>query len=268
METQTLPGMNILLMGSLFSASLLIGILLAMLVGRRIGLRRMAEEGETASKGFTSVEGAVFGLLGLILAFLFSGALSRFDARRHLVVEEANAIGTAWLRVDLLPADAQPVMRDLFRRYTDSRIKTYELLPDMDAVEKELQRCVELQDKIWKLAVSSSQATGTGQAPMLVLPALNAMIDITTTRTEAAREHPPMVIIAMLGVLTLSSGLFAGYDMACRKKWNTFHSFLFAAVMSVTIYVVIDLEYPRLGLITMTDSDEVLKTLRQSMDPR
>jgi hypothetical protein len=67
---------------------------------------QLTEEGETASKGLGAIEGAIFGLLGLILAFSFSGALTRFDARRHLVVEEANDIGTAWLRVALLPADA------------------------------------------------------------------------------------------------------------------------------------------------------------------
>jgi hypothetical protein len=67
---------------------------------------QLTEEGETASKGLGAIEGAIFGLLGLILAFSFSGALTRFDARRHLVIEEANDIGTAWLRVALLPADA------------------------------------------------------------------------------------------------------------------------------------------------------------------
>ena len=91
--------------------------------GRRIGVRQIKEEGETASKGLSAIEGAIFGLLGLILAFLFSGSLTRFDAARHLVVEEANYIGTAWLRIALLPADAQPSMRDLFRRYLDSRIE-------------------------------------------------------------------------------------------------------------------------------------------------
>ena len=235
-------------------------------VGRRIGARRIAEEGEAASKGFGAVEGAVFGLLGLILAFLFSGALTRFDARRHLVVEEANDIGTAWLRVDLLPSDKQPAMRDLFRRYLDSRIEVYRKLPDLDAAMAELGESQALQSEIWKLAVPSAQATGTTQASMLLLPALNAMFDITTTRTEAAKIHPPTVIIAMLGVLALACSLFAGYDMAHRQRWNVLHSGAFALVLSVTVYVIIDLEYPRLGLIRMSDSDEVLVALRQSMN--
>jgi hypothetical protein len=100
-------------------------------------------------KGLGAIEGAIFGLLGLILAFSFSGALTRFDARRHLVVEEANDIGTAWLRVALLPADAQPPMRDLFRRYLDSRIEVYRKVPDKGTEDVSLSQ----EQSLWKIAL-------------------------------------------------------------------------------------------------------------------
>ena len=80
---------------------------------------------------------------------------------------------------------------------------------------------------------------------MLLLLALNAMFDITTTRAEAARVHPPLMIFGMLGALTLACLLFAGYDMAIRRRRNVLHSVAFAVVLSVTAYVIIDLEYPR-----------------------
>jgi hypothetical protein len=258
--------MNIPIFGALFAVALAVGILVLLEVGRRIGARRMAEEGESASKGFGAIEGAIFGLLGLILAFSFSGALTRFDARRHLVVAEANNIGTAWLRIDLLPAAAQPPMRDLFRRYLDSRIETYRKVPDMAAVKAELARSTQLQSEIWSLAVSASRNPEVPSAPVVLLPALNAMIDITTTRTEAARLHPPLIIFVMLGTLTLACALFAGYDMAARRRLNLLHSAGFAVVLALTVYVIIDLEYPRRGLIQMTDSDQALVDLRQSMD--
>lgn len=258
--------MNMVLMGALFAAALFIGILLLLALGRRIGARNLAREGEISQKGLGALEGAIFALLGLVLAFTFSGALARFDARRQLVVEEANAIGTAWLRVDLLPESAREPMRGLFRSYLDSRIETYRKVPDMTAVEAELARSAELQGQIWKLAVSSSPENGSPLGQMLLLPALNAMIDITTTRTEAARIHPPLVVFAMLGVLTLACALFAGYDMAVRRRLNPLHSLAFALVLAVTVYVIVDLEYPRMGLIRVTDSDEVLRELRESMN--
>ena len=99
--------MNPVFFGAVFALLLATGIVVLLEVGRRIGSRRLAKEGEAAAKGFGAIEGAVFALLGLILAFSFSGALTRFDARRHLVVAEANNIGTAFLRIDLLPVDAQ-----------------------------------------------------------------------------------------------------------------------------------------------------------------
>ena len=101
------------------------GIIGLIEIGWRIGARRLAEEGEAAAKGFGAIEGAVFALLGLILAFSFSGALTRFDAQRQLVVVEANDIGTAYLRVDLLPADARAPIRDLFSRVRCSRATTW-----------------------------------------------------------------------------------------------------------------------------------------------
>jgi hypothetical protein len=156
--------MNAILAGIIFAVVLSAGILVLLEIGRRVGLRRIAEEGEAASKGLSAIEGAIFGLLGLILAFLFSGALTRFDAARHLVVEEANDIGTAWLRIALLPADAQPSMRDLFRRYLDSRIEVYRRVPnlqDMEAVRAALAGSTNLQSEIWALAVSSSREAGT-----------------------------------------------------------------------------------------------------------
>lgn len=101
---------------------------------------------------------------------------------------------------------------------------------------------------------------------MLLLPALNAMFDITTTRTGAAKLHSPLIIFMMLGTLTLACSLFAGYDMATRQRRNVLHSVAFAVVLAVTIYVIIDIEYPRNGLIQVAEFDQVLVDLRASMN--
>ena len=101
---------------------LLAGTLLLLEVGRRIGHKRRNKDPEGASEGLGAVDGAVFGLMGLLIAFTFSAAASRFDARRGLIVEEANAIGTSYLRLDLLPTSAQTKLREDFRRYVDSRM--------------------------------------------------------------------------------------------------------------------------------------------------
>ena len=97
----------------------------------------------------------MFALLGLLIAFTFSGALTRFDERRGQVVAEANAIGTAYLRIDVLAPSTQPRLREAFRKYVDSRIATYRKLPDLQAAEHELQQSQQLQTEIWAQAVAA-----------------------------------------------------------------------------------------------------------------
>ena len=109
----------------LCALGLFLGMLILLEVGRRIGARRLAEDPEGAEAGVGTVEGAVFALLGLLIAFTFSGAASRVDTRRQLIVEETNNIGTAYLRLDLLPVEALPGLREKFRLYVDTRLEVY-----------------------------------------------------------------------------------------------------------------------------------------------
>lgn len=242
------------------------GILVLIEVGRRLGLRRTKRDAEGARAGLGAIEGAIFGLMGLLIAFTFSGAASRFDARRDLVVREANHIGTAWLRLDLLPVEAQSPLRELFRRYLDKRIAVYAALPDLAAAEAELSRANALQGEIWTHAVTACRTEPGQRAQMLVLPALNDMFDITTIRTMAARTHPPILIYLLLAVLTMISALLAGFGMAGAKSASWVHIAGFALLMGLTVYIILDLEFPRMGLIRVDAADQMLVELRQNMN--
>ena len=132
----------------LLACSLLAAMLVCLELGHRLGTRRALREGEPEHAGFGIVEGAVFALLGLLMAFTFSGALSRFDERRKLIVDEANAIGTAYLRIDLLPAAAQGELRAGFRGYLDARLAAYRAVLDFDAVEAKLAHANEASPAI------------------------------------------------------------------------------------------------------------------------
>jgi len=257
--------MNQVIAGGLFAVFLFFGMILFLDLGRRWGTRRLALDPKVAREGLGAVDGAVFALLGLLVAFTFSGAASRFDARRHLIVEETNDIGTAWLRLDLLPADAQPALRENFRRYVDSRLEVYRKLPDIAAAWEALARSNALQGEIWNGAIAATREGAVPSAPILLLPALNAMFDITTTRTAAAKFHPPTIVFALLAVAALVSSLLAGYGMAGGQKRSWIHMLGFAAVTAVAVYVILDLEFPRIGFIRIDAADQVLVNLRQTM---
>lgn len=248
-----------------FAILLFVGMLSCLEIGRRLGRRWRTTEGEAAVTGTGGVEGAVLALLGLLLAFTFGGASSRFDVRRNLVIEETNDIGTAWLRLDLLPAADQPVLRQLFREYTEARLAVYRDVSDIEAVKREQARCAALQSEIWSKAVAASGRSPSPQAAMLLLPALNAMIDITTTRTAAADMHPPLVVFAMLYAVALVSSLMAGFGMAASHKLSRLHALGFTMAMAAAFYVIVDMEYPRVGQIRVDSFDQYLVQVRASM---
>ncbi|MGH7788003.1 MAG: DUF4239 domain-containing protein [Candidatus Binatia bacterium] len=234
--------------------------------GRRLGIRRVAREAGRPPAGVGALDGAIFGLMGLVVAFTFSGAATRFDVRRQLIVQETNDIGTAYLRLDLLPASTQAPLRESFRRYVDTRLKVYRLLPDVAAAEHELAVSATVQREIWTQAVAACRTAESPATTTLLLSALNAMIDITTTRTMAAQMHPPPSIFAMLFGLALASALLAGYAMADNAARSWLHMLGFATVMAVVVFVILQIEYPRLGLMRLDSFDQALAQLRQSMD--
>lgn len=246
-----------------FVLLLWLGMLLLLEIGRRVGVRQR-KESEGAGTGFGAIEGAVFGLLGLLIAFTFSGAASRFDTRRALIVEETNDIGTAYLRLNLLPQEAQTELRDLFRKYVDARLAFYREILDPQAAQAQMARVNQLQSEIWTRAVKASQQTGTTTASMLLLPALNSMFDIVTTRSAALEMHPPKIIFGMLAVLALACSLLAGYGMAASPR-SWLHTIAFAAILTLAVYLIIDLEYPRAGLVQVSSFDQMLIDLRNSM---
>jgi hypothetical protein len=235
------------------------GMLLAMIVGRRI------RAGHTEATGFGAVNGAMFGLMGLMVAFTFSGAASRFDQRRHLIVEEANDIATAYRRINLLPEAAQDAFRDKFRDYLDTRLATYRVGADPVRIAELLHHTDQHQHKMWTMAIDAIARAPTPTVAAQMLPPLNAMFDIVTTRTAAAQMHPPAVVWVMLAGLTLVCSFLVGYDTASSGRRYGIHLCIYAAIFALTLYVIVDMEYPRVGFIRVTAMDHLLDDVRASM---
>ena len=244
---------------------LFFGMLVALAVGRYLGRRGGSVEVETARVRLTAVEAAIFGLMGLLIAFTFSGAASRYELRRQLIVDEANAIGTAYLRLDLLPVQAQPALREKFRRYLEARIAVYRLITDMEASHKQAAVAASLQQDIWAGAIAAL-GESPPQATIVMIPALNQMFDVTTRRLIAALTHTPLVILIMLVGLGSACSLLAGFAMArIGTRHVTLHTITFALVLTFTVYVILDLDYPRFGLIRLDFGDQALLDLLAGM---
>ena len=238
------------------SAFFVLPIMLVLIeAGRRFRLVHRAPLDKNA------IEGAIFALFGLLLAFTFSGAVTRYDTHRRLVTEETNAIGTAYLRLDLLSTDAQPALRQLFRDYITSRLGLYK------AVSEEISPTTEdLRREIWQQSLAAAKSPGANvDAVKLLLPALNTMFDITRTRQNAFNMHPPAVVFLLLFVFSGGAAFLAGYSMTSHgRSW--FHMFALSLAVTLTVYATLEIEYPRQGLIRLENTDKNLIELRNSMN--
>ena len=250
----------------LFTLLFFSGMLILLETGRRLGIKRIPKESEGERGSLGTIEGAVFALFGLVMAFSFSGAAARFNEKRMLIAEEVNTIETGYLRLQLVAQPAQPDLQELFRRYVDSRLETYRQLPSMQSAEKEMAKSKKIQEEIWRDAVAATLLPNSHpDAGKLLLPALNNMIDISTTRTMALQLHPPRGVYALLFGLGLICSLLAGYRMAIGQYRSWLHIFGFTVITVIVVYVILDVEYPRSGLIRLEASDQLLVQVRENM---
>ena len=256
---------NFVLLSLGLAVGLFVGMMILLEVGRRIAVARARTRGSKSRAGVGVVDGAVYGLLALLLGFTFSGAAERFDHRRVLVGEVANGASTAWKRIDMLPDSQQPAIRDALRRYMDELIDYYLNSTSAKAALQVPAALTQAEDTLWSRAVAACKAPSGEAARMLLLPALNETFDDVDRERMARRIHPPLLIFVMLGIAALASALFAGYGMASGPVRNWVFSVGIAASVSIAAYVIIELEFPRFGLLRISQADQVLVELRATM---
>ena len=255
--------MNPITIALILSAVILVGTIVSVEIGYRWGLRDARHSVRLSHEGVTSVEASAYALLGLLLAFSFAGATNRLENKRQVIVDEANAIGTAYLRVDLLPVEAQPPIRQQFKRLIDARIAVHEHRNDLAQADRDLAVMTNAQEQIWSMAVAAS--AGSSTVSLLVIPPLNQMIDLATSRRVALQYHLPGLIVALLIGASILSGLLAGYAMSKRMRRSWFHVCAYGLLLAMTIYTVLDLDQARAGLINIDISYQPLYELRQAI---
>jgi hypothetical protein len=247
-----------------FSAILFVALIATAFIAHRVAKAR-GRDSEKAAQSFGMVTASVFALLGLLIAFTFSGAYSRYETRRNLIIEEANAISTAYMRLDLLPAAAQTSLRAEFKRYVQNREAFIQALAGKEAVSDHLLAGQALQNRIWSETVQATAAPEYQHTRVAVLPALNEMIDITTKRTAAAMAHPPMIVFMMLATVALACSWLTGYGAGRQASVGQVYVFFFAAVTAFMLYVILDIEYPSSGMINLKRTNEFLIELHRQM---
>jgi hypothetical protein len=177
-----------------------------------------------------------------------------------------NAISTAWLRIDALPAEPQRAIRDGFRGYVDALVAAYAKPPGSADDVRARAAVARVENDIWARSLAASIEPSGEKARMLLLPAVNEMFDAVANEHLARRMHPPIVVYVMLGLTALAAAVFAGYGIASGTTRNWMHMIGLAATISVATFVILELESPRLGWIRVDAADKALVDLRETMN--
>ena len=199
------------------------------------------------------VEAALVGLVALLLAFGLTMAVDRYETRRASVVDEANTIGTTYLRAQTLAEPMRTRSLTLLKDYTDVRIALSETVPDSGAFQAASARSVEIQNELWALAGDALKAGPTDSAPRLYVETLNEMIDADTTRVAALDNRIPQPVLWLqLTASVLALGVL-GMLLASHDR-GVLMALLAAGLVTVMLLVIFDLDRPQRGLITISDA--------------
>lgn len=227
---------------------------LGLVVGRRA--RRFSD----TSEHFAVLQGALLGVVGLVLAFGLSLALSRYEDRRAALVEEANAIGTTWLRAQTLPEPVRTDSLGLLIDYTEGAIQVSENPPQSEAERAADERQLAIEDELWRLNGRALAARPRDSAPRLYTETLNEMIDAQTSRGAALRNQVPnaVLFLELIGA-AIALGLLAAYLAILGR--GTIAVFAASFLVSVLLLITFDLDRPTRGFIEIPDD-----VLRQQLD--
>jgi hypothetical protein len=189
-------------------------------------------------------------LVAFLIGFAFSGAASRFIDRVDIIVKEANALGTAYLRADTIAEPQRGELKAALREYTADRVILLSR-EGRDQIETLLAKVSGLQERMWRSAIKATQ----DNAPLMgvVLPPINEVIDLHSTHLAMARRHLPVLIMSvLLGTAAIGVGLLGFGNGRAGRRFSVLDS-IYGVVLAVALWITIDLDYPGIGLIRVSN---------------
>ncbi len=216
------------------------------------------------TEAFAAAQTAMFSILGLLFAFTFSLALSRFDARKDAVVREASAISTAIARADVLDAgDRATLLADL-TQYVQTRIGFVEAASDQAAQDAATAQSVRLQRGMWDVAMRSARSSDRPQMISLVIQSLNDVADASALEAAVADAHIPDGVLAILFAIAALAVGVAGFNTGLRGG-RSIAFVLLALVLALVTTAIVDMDRPQTGFIRVDLTP--LQNVQRAQDP-
>jgi hypothetical protein len=240
----------------------LVLVLLAIEGGYRLGRYRVTRGEHEKEAPVGAMVAAMLGLLAFMLAFTFGLAAQRFDTRRQILLDEANAVGTTYLRAAMLPKDEQEI-RSLLREYVDRRLAAVQ---NGGNIQEGIRQSEALQNRLWDHSVALARENPDSIVVGLFVQSLNELIDLHAKRiTAGIRNRVPAVIwVSLFAVAVISLGAM-GYHAGLVRTSRSIAIVAIGVSFTVVIGLVADLDSPREGFLTV--SQQPLIDVRESMKP-
>jgi hypothetical protein len=235
-------------------------ILLFIWLGYYLNKLRIAKYPEVLKQKAGAIEGSVLGIMSLLLGFTFSVVVSRFEARRQLIVDEITNINTAIFRCDLFPDSIRNPLRADFKEYLQARSAYYELGKDEAMVQEEIKKAKEISGRIWKRVVFDSQNSDTRLRSQQMIPALTSLINSIYIRDESRKTGVPQLILYTLLALVLITSFFLGANLSDKQRYKAM-VLGYALVLALTLNLIIELNTPRTGLINLHATQDKMNEL-------
>ncbi|NQD94372.1 hypothetical protein HP532_17155 [Pseudomonas sp. CrR25] len=240
------------------SSTLIAGILFASMalvieLGYRVGRHYQRTSDEPSKTHIITIQGSLIGILALLLGFTFSLSLQRFDSRSEAVVNEANAIGTAYLRAQLLPTSVREPTLKALASYLNLRVRAGSLSLD-HAYQRQamLDQASQQQALLWQYALRAAEEAPNPVTSGLFLQALNDMIDAYGTRDATLNRHVPEIVLSLLYITFLMAGVILGYSAGVAGHRASFATYIMVGLIVLLVFLIIDLDRPRRGLIQVS----------------
>ncbi|WP_455710263.1 bestrophin-like domain [Pseudoalteromonas nigrifaciens] len=197
-----------------------------------------------------SIQGSILGLLALLLGFTFSMSMQRYDNRSMALIDEANTIGTAILRVELLPQEYKKQANELFKEYVDLRVAIGQLDLTKRAQRNDYNnKIANLQRQLWSLAIAATNVDPRPVTTGAFVKSLNDVIDSQGKRNALLQMHVPEVVLILLFIVFISSGGIMGYSAGLSGKRMIVPIVLVSLLITLIVFIIIDLDRPKRGLI-------------------
>jgi hypothetical protein len=209
-----------------------------------------------------SIQGSVLGLLALLLGFTFAMSMQRYDARSMAVIDEANAIGTAVLRIDLLPLELQPKVHEVMAEYVDLRVKLSTIdMTETDTRKTYLALTTQIHNRLWSLATIATQLDSRPTTSGAFMTSLNQVIDAQGKRNALLQMRVPEVVLYLLFTVFVTSGAMLGYSAGLSGSRIPVQGTLMALLISLIVFIIVDLDRPKRGFIQV--NQQVLVELKR-----